>query len=100
MIDTASSLLPHSREWDEGFEVGLVYALMAMDCVVIEGKYYNVNDEQLHVMAQQMGYDVEWSRVDDTRVQMRFVSANSCSHGEMDADEDEDSASSEDFSHG
>lgn len=60
-------------QWVLGFEVGLLYALMQTGAYEIEGMYHRDNEEQLFVIASNLGYSVEWSPVDRQLSQMKFT---------------------------
>lgn len=71
-------VLNHSDVWWQGFEVGVLYLLMAQQPVMIQGQCANENQEQVFALASRFGYDVEWessqgSRRTDLRLMLRAV---------------------------
>ena len=71
--DVTSHFLHHSPDWQGGWECGVVYALMANRVPYIKGIYQSVQDEQLLVFASNLGYTVQFKRLDPKRTMMEFT---------------------------
>jgi len=55
-----TNIIMHSDEWQNGFEAGMVYALMLSRCPYMTGLYHSINEEDLFLFASQMGYETSW----------------------------------------
>jgi hypothetical protein len=70
---TSIDMLEMKPEWLRGFEIGVVYILMAHRTPVIAGNYCNLNQEQLFLMASQFGYKADWQPEHEGYTPMVFI---------------------------
>ena len=59
-LDAIVDALPHTKEWRDGFEVGVLYVLMTEQCDYIAGKCARTNEETIFALARRAGYTCEW----------------------------------------
>ena len=61
----ACPFITDNPQFTLGFEAGLLYAAMRAGEPVITNTYHSLNDEQLLLMSQRLGYEAEWERHDE-----------------------------------
>jgi len=69
----SSAFISRDPAWARGVEVGMVYALMALECPRIEAMYHTLNSEQLFVLASRFGYEYDWSRAGKNHIHICFT---------------------------
>ena len=60
-LDDIIESVNHTREWLDGFEVGILYVLMSEQLPYISGKCARNNEETIFALANRCGYTWNWS---------------------------------------